>query len=182
MHFKIYLKLQGFFIPGIIIGLWKTEQNPFCSHASALLILFWVLNVCILSSLSSLNFISYHCKPNEIKGVAQLHLYGSELHHPPCNNVQMGKKGLIIDLRNFARTDIEVIPWKLNRFAVGVLKTKPEKSQEKIVFFSQMLSIPCPLKSMISIGSHCLLIIRPECRKICYLSYLTVREMHLSAL
>lgn len=59
-----------------------------------------------------------------------------------------------MDLGNFARTNIQVISSKLNHFALGILKTKPEKNQEKI--FSQMLSIPCPLQSMRSVGSHCL--------------------------
>lgn len=43
--------------------------------------------------------------------------------------------GLIIDLRSFARTNVQLVSSKLNRFAQQILKGKPEKSKEKIVSF-----------------------------------------------
>lgn len=35
--------------------------------------------------------------------------------------------GLIIDLRSFAGTNVQLVSSKLNRFALEILKGKPEK-------------------------------------------------------
>lgn len=121
------------------------------------------------------------------------------------------KMSLIIDLRNCARTNIQVILSKWNYFALGILKKKakktpknPKKQQnlgrkrkkqinkketqrnkarKDTLFNSQVLSILCLLESVRSVGSHCLLRIGPIFKKFCsYLSSLTVTEMYPYAL
>lgn len=39
---------------------------------------------------------------------------------------------LIIDLRNFARTNIQVIPSKWNHFALGIFKKNKQKNPTKL--------------------------------------------------
>lgn len=89
-------------------------------------------SVFIYSFASSLNFISYHCKLNEIQVVAQLQWYESELpHHPYLQIWKQDKMSLIIDLRNFARTNIQVILSKWNHSALGMLQKNQPNLGEK---------------------------------------------------
>lgn len=132
---------------------------------------------------SSLNFITYHCKPNKIKSsctAAMIWVWTVSSSLLAVIHKQE-KTGLIIDLRNFVRTDIQMTSPKWNHFALGILKTKPEENWEKIV--SQMLNVSCSLRSLRSVYTPFLLKIGQVCRKLCwYLSYLTVTEVYLKAL